>query len=189
MEILEDKLYLGRLEKAVIMILLALIGAELTAMFNINLAGFLKTIITAILIRVWDMWNWAYGYVGIVILPLLALVLLYAWCTIALVQIFRGKYPEADRERYYKGLDVVETISPLFGFLGTTLSLLSVMEGINPQLNQNQMLKALLNNSASAFGSTVFGLVNAAVAYLTRSGFGIVFLSLNKNGEKERREG
>jgi biopolymer transport protein ExbB/TolQ len=66
----------------------------------------------------------------------------------------------------YRTLKIVEGVAPGLGFLGTCISLISTMHHMDPKLTQSAMLKVLLDNSSSAFGSTVYGISLAITAFL-----------------------
>jgi biopolymer transport protein ExbB/TolQ len=68
--------------------------------------------------------------------------------------------------KLYRVLKIVEGVGPGFGFLGTCLSLMATMHHMDPGLSQADMLKALLENASSAFGSTVYGISLAISSYI-----------------------
>jgi len=68
--------------------------------------------------------------------------------------------------KYYNCLAIIIAIGAIFGFIGTCLSLILVMHHIDPNLVQSAMLKVLIDNSSSAYGSTIYGLSLFVLAYL-----------------------
>ena len=147
------------------MFLAAVIAAELLVLFipSMDLNAYKMSGVS--------LYKWVYNYVGFVLFPLIGLTLLYLYIVFRLVQLYRA---DCEIESYNKKLNtlkMVEVTAPALGFLGTTLSLVSVMGGIDPGLSQSGMLKSLLSNSSSAFGSTVFGISLSITAYLTHEMF------------------
>lgn len=118
-----------------------------------------------------SLYKWFYSYVGPVLFPLIGLTLLYIYITFRLIHLYRGSCEVESYTRPFNTLKMIEVVAPAFGFLGTTISLVNVMAGIDPGLSQSGMLKSLLNNSASAFGSTIYGIVLSTSAYLTHAIF------------------
>jgi len=126
---------------------------------------------------------WMYGYVGPVLVPLSLLTILYLYVAFRLARIYLGTRLTTSPAGLYRALRVVETVAPALGFLGTTLAILEVMANIDPGLGQSGMIKTLFNNSASAFGSTIFGLVLSIAAYLMREAFENFLLEVKKKSE------
>jgi len=148
--------------------LLVMVSAEVLALITWNMG--IRDFLGPLWFVVGAAWHRVYAYVGPVIFPLALFTGLHLYVTLRLVQTYRKGCLDAPT-RLYRTFSVIEVVAPAFGFLGTTLSLVEVMANIDPGLGQSEMLKTLLNNSASAFGSTVFGLVLSIAAYLTREVF------------------
>ena len=115
--------------------------------------------------------QYLYRMVGPMIVPLFALNLAYLAAVFGLVRACRGKHENPDLRKKTKILEIVENASPSFGFLGTCISLIMTMGRMDPSLQQSAMLKVLLDNASSAFGSTVYGIGLAIAAFLTREIF------------------
>ncbi len=111
--------------------------------------------------------RWVYRMVGPMIFPLLILTGVEVHALVKLLQLRRTDSSEGDAKTHYKALRIVEGSAPNFGFLGTCLSLISTMQHMDPNLDQTAMLKTLLDNSASSFGSTVYGSALAVTAFLS----------------------
>lgn len=107
----------------------------------------------------------AYVYIGPVLFPLVGLSLGYLFVTYRLISGCSSPV------FFNNALRIIEVVSPALGFLGTTISLLNVMGQIDPSQSQGDMLKTLMTNSASAFGSTVYGITLSILAYVTREIF------------------
>lgn len=156
--------------------LLAIVFAEVLVLVTGN-AG-----VGDIFTSTWFMAARIYGFVGPVLPPMALLVLLHLYVTSRLIRICRGNSRTVPL-RLYRAFKVIEAIAPALGFVGTTLGLVKVMGNINPGLSQSEMLKALMNHSASAFGSTIFGLVLSIATYLTRELFENFLLYRHKSKE------
>lgn len=163
------------------MLLLSVISAELLVLFipamNKNILMMVSQSSGV------SIYKWFYSYVGPVLFPLIGLTLLYFHILIRLIQIYRSNCDTESYTKPFSTLKLIEVTAPAFGFLGTTLSLVNVMAGIDPGLSQSGMLKSLLNNSASAFGSTIFGIVLSITAYLTSEMFRNFLLLPEKENE------
>ena len=109
--------------------------------------------------------------VGPVIFPLLTLTAVEIWSVIKLIQCRKAGRCGDIPAKHYKVLEIVEGSAPGFGFLGTCIALIFTMHGMDPGLNQAAMLRALLDNSSSAFGSTVYGISLALSAFLAKETF------------------
>lgn len=130
-----------------------------------------------------DGYGWLYKMVGPVLYPLIGLTVAEAIAMVKLVgHCRRGSEPDAIN-RYYKVLEIVESVGPGFGFLGTCLSLIETMYNIDPKLDQVAMIKVLLDYSSSAFGSTVYGLVLAISAHLCTQIFKHFVFPENRNSQ------
>lgn len=116
-------------------------------------------------------WKWTYKMVGPMIFPLLSLTFIELWSDKKLFTYWRAGSEETSTEEYYKALKIVEGVAPGFGFLGTCISLIFTMHHMDPNLTQSAMLKVLLDNSSSAFGSTVYGISLAITAFLSQQIF------------------
>lgn len=114
-----------------------------------------------------QLWKWAYKMVGPMLFPLLVLTFVEVCAIVKLVRCWRMGCSSNEPKKQYKILRIVEGAAPGFGFLGTCLSLISTMHHMDPDLAQKAMLKALLQNSSSAFGSTVCGISLAIMAFLS----------------------
>ncbi len=161
----------NRLERATIFVLLAALLAEVVVFFILEKAGGpLAQSIFFDIVKSMKMLPsfsaWIYKMVGPVLFPLILLAGVHVWSSFQLLGAWRGKNQGKNTAVAYDALEIVEGVSPGFGFLGTCLSLIFTMHCMDPKLSQADMLKALLDNSSSAFGSTVFGISLAISAYL-----------------------
>lgn len=114
-----------------------------------------------------QLWKWIYKMVGPMLFPLLLLTFVEVCAIVKLVRCWRMGCSSNEPKKQYQILRIVEGAAPGFGFLGTCLSLISTMHHMDPDLAQKAMLKALLENSSSAFGSTVCGISLAIIAFLS----------------------
>ena len=114
-----------------------------------------------------QLWKWIYKMVGPMLFPLLLLTFAEVCAIVKLVRCWRMGCSSNEPKKQYQILRIVEGAAPGFGFLGTCLSLISTMHHMDPDLAQKAMLKALLENSSSAFGSTVCGISLAIMAFLS----------------------
>lgn len=117
------------------------------------------------------LWAWLWKMVGPVVFPLLALTVLEIWSFVKLVECKICHHEEASVRRHLRSMEIIEGSAPGFGFLGTCIGLIATMKGMDPQLNQVQMLKAVFDNSASAFGSTIYGILLAISAFIIKEIF------------------
>lgn len=138
--------------------LLAVVTAQLLYLFGREFSP------TAYFTPLLSLGKSAYTYIGPVIFPLIGLTLVYLFVTSRLAS-------GVSLPAFYNSLRIVEVVAPALGFLGTTISLLNVMGQIDPSQSQGDMLKTLMTNSASAFGSTVYGITLSILAYVTREIF------------------
>ena len=115
----------------------------------------------------WRIWKWTYRMVGPMLFPLVTLTAIEVWAIVKLVRYWRIGCSGHQLQRQYKTLRIVEGAAPGFGFLGTCISLIFTMHHMDPKLTQTAMLKVLLENSSSAFGSTVYGISFAITAFLS----------------------
>lgn len=113
-----------------------------------------------------DMYTKVYRIVGPTLFPLVILSIVQLILTLKIVRKFWLR--ENAPARYCMILESIESLAPCFGFLGTVISLLFTMLRLNPGLPQSEMLESLINNSASAFGSTIYGILLAIVAYIAK---------------------
>lgn len=118
-----------------------------------------------------QIWKWTYKMVGPMVFPLLMLTGVEIWAIYKLARCWRWKIVNDNHIKQYKVLEIVEGAAPGFGFLGTCISLIFTMSRMDPSLSQTAMLKVLLNNASSAFGSTVFGITLAITAFLVKELF------------------
>ena len=116
-------------------------------------------------------WRWTYKMVGPMVFPLVMLTGFEIWAIYKLTRLWRWKTVNDNPIKQYKVLEIVEEAAPGFGFLGTCISLICTMSRMDPSLSQTAMLKVLLNNASSAFGSTVFGISLAITAFLVKELF------------------
>jgi len=112
-------------------------------------------------------WKWAYKMVGPMLFPLLVLTAVEIRAIVKLVRFWRLGCNSDEPQKQYKVLRIVEGVAPGFGFLGTCISLIFTMHHMDPNLTQTAMLKVLLDNSSSAFGSTVYGISLAVIAFIS----------------------
>lgn len=162
----------NRLERATVFVLLAALFAEIVVFFILEKTGgpltqsiFSATTKTMEILLSFS--AWIYKMVGPVLFPLIILTGVQVWSTLKLIGCFRDTNRGRDTASAYNALEIVEGVSPGFGFLGTCISLIFTMHRMDPKLSQVDMLKALLDNSSSAFGSTVCGISLAISAFLT----------------------
>ena len=113
------------------------------------------------------LWKWVYQMVGPMLFPLLSLTVVEAYVIAKLIRLRRKGYRSGEPKKLYRALGIVEGVAPGFGFLGTCLALIATMHQMDPNLTQTAMLKSLLENSSSAFGSTVYGISLAITAFLS----------------------
>ena len=114
-----------------------------------------------------QLWKWIYKMVGPMVFPLVILTGVEIGAIYKLARCWRMGCSSNEPKKQYQILRIVEGAAPGFGFLGTCLSLISTMHHMDPDLAQKAMLKALLENSSSAFGSTVCGISLAIMAFLS----------------------
>ena len=161
-----------RLERTTIFVLFAALLAEIVVFFILEKAGgqitqsvFFATVKGMKILLSFS--AWIYKMVGPVLFPLIALTGVQVWSSFQLWRSWKGKNQGKDTAAAYNALEIVEGVSPGFGFLGTCISLIFTMHCMDPKLSQADMLKTLLDNSSSAFGSTVYGISLAITAFLT----------------------
>ena len=116
-------------------------------------------------------WKWTYKMVGTMVFPLLTLTGVEIWAVYKVARCWKRKIVNDNPMKHYKVLEIVEGAAPGFGFLGTCISLIFTMSRMDPSLSQTAMLKVLLSNAFSAFGSTVFGIALAITAFLVKELF------------------
>ena len=137
-----------------ILSLMALLIAELIAIGLISqglsesLAGFLAKQTSQFSAEISGFASWVYKMVGPVLFPLLALAIAEAFAVIRLFQLRKTGAGINAAKKQFKILEVVESASPGFGFLGTCIALIFTMHNMDPNLNQQDMLKVLLENSS-----------------------------------------
>ena len=134
-----------------------------------------------------QIWKWTYKMVGPMVFPLLMLTGVEIWAIYKLAKCWRGKIVNDNPIKQYKVLEIVEGAAPGFGFLGTCISLIFTMSRMDPSLSQSAMLKVLLNNASSAFGSTIFGITLAITAFLVKELFK-EFLIKSETWERAERQ-
>lgn len=116
-------------------------------------------------------WKWIYRMIGPMLFPLFILTIVEIWSVYRLLTYWRIGMESGTPETQYKTLRIVEGVAPGFGFLGTCISLIVTMYNMDPSMTQSVMLKELLQNSSSAFGSTVYGIALAITAFLSQEIF------------------
>jgi len=157
--------------------MLAVLVSELVVIFFINteagsiLARILASLGTGAAGALFRLWKWTYQMVGPMVFPLFVLSIVELRSVYKLFICWRERIGYEFTENHYKTLRIVEGVAPGFGFLGTCISLIFTMHHMDPSLNQSAMLKALLDNSSSAFGSTVYGISLAITAFLAQEIF------------------
>lgn len=163
----------GKVETFICLFLLAIFISEMAVIFLLGQeAGevMAKAFISLSAIGVsvlGQLWKWIYKMVGPMLFPLLLLTFVEVCAIVKLVRYWRMGCSSNEPKKQYQILRIVEGAAPGFGFLGTCLSLISTMHHMDPDLAQKAMLKALLENSSSAFGSTVCGISLAITAFLS----------------------
>lgn len=167
-----DKLSQMKLNRTIFFILLATLIAETAVIIMLDQFGGVSTQSTFFAMMrsitiLPDFLAWSYKMVGPVIFPLMILAFVQVWASFILWQTWRNQYQDKNITIAYDILGIVEEVSPGFGFLGTCISLMFTMHCMDPKLSQTDMLKTLLDNSSSAFGSTVCGISMAITAFLT----------------------
>ena len=167
----------SKAEACLAFFLLAILISEIAVIILLGqeageaLAKILATTGTGCVRALVQSWKWTYKMVGPMIFPLLTLTAVEVWSIIKLIKCKREGHHGDVPAKYYKVLDIVEGSAPGFGFLGTCIALIYTMQGMDPNLNQTAMLKVLLDNSASAFGSTVCGISLAITAFISKELF------------------
>jgi len=161
----------------VVFFLLAVLVSEVAVVLTLGFDGGLaisKSIASAFgayLISLERLWGWIYKMVGPMLFPLLTLTIIEVWCLTALIRCWKRDTWDDKSNKHCKVLEIVEGTAPGFGFLGTCISLILTMHRMDPDLSQTAMLKVLLDNSSSAFGSTVYGISLAITAFLAKEIF------------------
>ena len=169
--ILRDRRW-SKAEMCIALAALAVLAAEVVVIVLLEqeagriLAGMLHSLSAALISALGRLWRWSYKMVGPMLIPLLALTAVELWAVARLVRYWRAGWSGDEVQRQYKALGIIEGVSPGFGFLGTCISLMFTMHRMDPSLTQAAMLKTLLENSSSAFGSTVYGISLAIAAFL-----------------------
>ena len=170
--ILEYKRW-GRLEAFIVLFLSAIIVSEVGVIFLLGqetgdvLANAFAAAATRGIGILAGSWKWIYKMVGPMLFPLLILSVIEAYVLTKLVKRWKAGHRSGEPKKLYRILGIVEGAAPGFGFLGTCLSLIATMHHMDPNLTQTAMLKSLLDNSSSAFGSTVVGISLAITAFLS----------------------
>jgi hypothetical protein len=167
----------SRVEACVVFFLLAVIVSEIAAIFLLGqeagevLSKAFASISAGGITALGRLWKWIYKMVGPMVFPLLILTALEMWGIYRLVMHWTVSLKSHVPENLYKILGIVEGAAPGFGFLGTCISLIFTMHRMDPNLTQSAMLKVLLENSSSAFGSTVYGISLAITAFISKELF------------------
>ena len=184
----------GKNEARLAILLTVILLSEITAMilldqgFGHNIAKLLAPLVTGLANGMGNSLKWVFRMVGPVLLPLIILTIGEAWCLWRLAKLWRSGLECGIPKTLDNLLKIVEGAGPGFGFVGTCLSLTSTMSALDPSLNQAAMLKALLDNSSSAFGSTIYGLSLAIVAFLSREIFGNFLLISKPPKQKDKKQ-
>lgn len=167
----------GKGMKMIFLFFLAIFLSEIIVIFLLNHGGgavlskMFTSVIAGIAHTLGHFCKWTYKMVGPVIFPLLTLTAAEIWSVIKLIRCRKARRYGDTPTKHYKVLEIVEGSAPGFGFLGTCIALIFTMHGMDPGLNQAAMLRALLDNSSSAFGSTVYGISLALSAFLAKEMF------------------
>ena len=167
----------SRVEACFVFFLLAVLVSEMAAIFLLGqeagevLSKIFASIGAGGITALGRLWKWTYKMVGPMVFPLLILTVLEMWGIYRLVMHWRVGLKSHVPESPYKILGIVEGVAPGFGFLGTCISLIFTMHRMDPNLTQSAMLKVLLENSSSAFGSTVYGISLAITAFISKELF------------------
>jgi len=163
----------GRLEVFIVLFLSAIIISEIAVIFLLGqgsgevLANAFASAGSGGGSALGRFWKWVYLMVGPMLFPLLILTVVEVYVLAKLVKLWRVGNRNGEPKKLYRTLGIVEGVAPGFGFLGTCLSLIVTMHHMDPNLTQIAMLKSLLENSSSAFGSTVYGISLAITAFLS----------------------
>ncbi|OPX39785.1 MAG: hypothetical protein B1H11_02120 [Desulfobacteraceae bacterium 4484_190.1] len=182
----------SKVEMCFAFFLLAILVSEMAVIFLLGqgsgeaLANALASIGAGGLNALGRFWKWTYKMVGPMVFPLLILATVEIWAIFKLARCWRAEVGSVHATKHYKVLEIVEAAAPGFGFLGTCISLIFTMGRMDPSLSQTAMLKILVNNASSAFGSTVFGIALAIIAYLMKELFK-EFLIKSETGERSDR--
>jgi len=183
---------LSKVEMFIVIILLVMFVSEVLVIFILNhesgkaLSKFFASMGVSTFNTLVQFCKWTYKMVGPMLFPFLALTGAEVWAITNLVRCWRSCNAHGIPDRQYKTLRIVEGVAPGFGFLGTCISLIFTMHHMDPKLNQTAMLKVLLENSSSAFGSTVYGLSLAITAFLSMEIFKNFLIN---SGHIERNNG
>jgi hypothetical protein len=167
----------GRWEMLFAFFLFALLISELLVILIINtgsgvvLAHFFAPVGKGIAQTLSGLWKWIYRMIGPMVFPLFILNIVEIWSVCRLFACSRAGIEGNTPDTQYKILRIVEGVAPGFGFLGTCISLIFTMYNMDPGMTQSVMLKELLQNSSSAFGSTVYGIALAISAFLSHEIF------------------
>jgi membrane protease YdiL (CAAX protease family) len=166
----------NKIEMSFAFFLLAVLVSEIAVIFLLGhgsgeaLSKTLASIAAMGLSTLDQSWKWIYKMVGPMVFPLVMLTGVEIWAIYKVARCWR-KIVNDNPIKQYKVLEIVEGAAPGFGFLGTCISLIFTMSRMDPSLSQSAMLKVLLNNASSAFGSTVFGITLAISAFLVKELF------------------
>lgn len=163
----------GKNEVFIALFLLAIFLSELAVIFLLGqefgevLSKIFASTSAVVISTLGQIWKWIYKMVGPMLFPLLALTAIEIWAIAKLAMCWKTDNGNYGLQKQYKTLGIVEGVAPSFGFLGTCISLIFTMHHMDPNLTQKAMLKVLLENSSSAFGSTVYGISLAIAAFLS----------------------
>jgi cell division protein FtsW (lipid II flippase) len=170
----------NRAEALTVLFLSVLLFLEMSVILLLNpdLGSTMVNVVSALaswsVAAIVHIWRYVWRMVGPVVFPLTALLAIEAIAVFRLYKHWKTGHWDWETtkiEWYFRSLEGVERVAPGFGFLGTCISLVATMSSMDPNLNQKAMLKALLVNSSSAFGSTICGISLAISAFV----FGEIF--------------
>lgn len=113
-------------------------------------------------------WMWLYRIVGPMIYPLTILMGLFFYASLRVVKICKGLLKTPYVARTLHMLEIVEYTAPAIGFCGTALGMVRTMYKLDPSLSQAMMLRVLLDESAAAFGASIFGIGISIFAVLSK---------------------
>ena len=183
----------NKIEMCFAFLLIAVLVSEIAVIFLLGhgsgeaLSKTFASIATMGLSTLEQIWKWTYKMVGPMVFPLVMLTGVEIWAIYKLARCWKRKIVNDNPIKQYKVLEIVEGAAPGFGFLGTCISLIFTMSRMDPSLSQSAMLKVLLNNASSAFGSTIFGITLAITAFLVKELFK-EFLIKSETGERVERQ-
>ena len=183
----------NKIEMCFAFFLIAVLVSEIAVIFLLGhgsgeaLSKTFASIVAMGLSTLEQIWKWIYKMVGPMVFPLLMLTGIEMWAIYKLARCWKQKIVNDNPIKQYKVLEIVEGAAPGFGFLGTCISLIFTMSRMDPSLSQSAMLKVLLNNASSAFGSTVFGITLAITAFLVKELFKEFLIKSDANEKSDEQ--